>query len=96
MARDHEIKQEHIDSLCKPLAELLAAELQAGNNILETWQDWPEKNTMIVMLEFPFLALPESLPDNIAINEIDDERYWLAEYEAVKERQFLACQFEGH
>ena len=89
MARDHEIKQEHIDTLCEPLTALLKNELAAGNKVLETWLDWPEKDTMYVMLEFPFMALPETLPDSIAINEIDDERYWLAEYESVKERHFF-------
>ncbi len=96
MPRDHSITAEHLTRLCPSLRTLLDGEIAGGNRVLETWENWPVKETLIIMLEFPFLALPDALPEGVVINAIDDKRYWLAEYEDRARGHFLACQFEGH
>jgi hypothetical protein len=87
------IQQAHIDRLCPELAELLAAELAAGNNIYETGSGWPRAESVMVSLAKPFLAGPASLPAGVVFREINDAHWWKAEYEHEPSGQMLICRF---
>jgi hypothetical protein len=77
--------------LASPLAEILQAELAAGNQIAET-SAWPPKCELLVILRRPFTQ-PYPLPDSVELEAVNDPHYWLAEYRFRGGLHTLACGF---
>jgi hypothetical protein len=92
-AMNARIQQAHLDRLCLELAELLAAELAAGNEIFETGSGWPRPESVLVSLAKPFLTKPAPLPPGVVFREINDPHWWKAEYEHEPSGQMLICRF---
>jgi len=80
--------QQIIATLCPELRVILERELEAGNTVVESWDDWGTA----VMLARPFL-LAHPLVEGIEFRRVNDPHYWLAEYLAVGLEQFVACRF---
>lgn len=75
------------------LKELLELELAAGNRIADSGAGWPEKDSVLLLLERPFLARPALLPAGVVFREVNDPHWWLAEYGSEKPVQILGCRF---
>lgn len=88
-----QIQQTHIDQLCPELAELLTAELAAGNQIVETSMGWPRPESIVIGLSKHFLARPATLPAGVVFRELNDPHWWKAEYEHEPSGQMLICRF---
>lgn len=93
------INKEHIDSLSGPLQDILQAELQAGNKIVETAKGgFTEESDehIFIFLGKPFLTPVREDTDDIKYMEINDYHYWKAEYDDFKNNQTIACNFGRH
>ncbi len=88
-----QVQQAHLDRLCPELAELLAAELKAGNQIFETGSGWPRPESVLVSLTKHFLVKHSPLPAGVVFREINDPHWWKAEYEHEPSGQMLICRF---
>lgn len=86
------INQEHIRNFSEVLKEILESELEAGNEIVETSQGWPEKQTIMIFLGRPFLK--EYQKPNIEFREINDPHWWKSEYLDRASKHVLACKFD--
>jgi RimJ/RimL family protein N-acetyltransferase len=73
------------------LQTLLRAELEAGNEVLETGGGWPDADSVFVRVKHPFRARPASLPDGVEYLELNDPHWWKAEYGTRSPRHILAC-----
>jgi hypothetical protein len=83
--------QEHIDNFSLTLTKLLNQELELGNKIAETSKGFPDKETIIIILEKPFKLTYKF--DNIEYRNIDDPHYWKEEYYDTSTQHILACKF---
>ncbi len=75
------------------LKALLQLELAAGNRIVDSGSGWPEKESVLLLLERPFLARPAALPAGVVYREVNDPHWWLAEYGSERPVQILGCRF---
>lgn len=85
------IDQNHIENLSSMLRKILLKELELGNEIVETSQGWPDKNTIIIFLKKPFID--EYSLDNTVYKNIDDPHYWKEEYFDQITKHIIACKF---
>lgn len=88
-----QVKQEHLDRLCPELAELLRAELAAGNRVVDTSEGWPQAASVFVGLALPFRHRPTSLPPGVVYRDVNDAHWWKAEYEHEPSGHLLTCKF---
>ncbi|WMI66591.1 hypothetical protein RBH94_05370 [Aestuariibaculum sp. YM273] len=73
------------------IAEILNAELNLGNSIVEINKGWPEKDSVLIILEKPFHK-NYKIPDLIFLS-INDPHYWKEEYTHKIAKQSIACRF---
>jgi len=83
--------QEHIDEFSEALKIILNAEIERGNEIVETSKGWANEDTIIIFLKMPFLGIYQA--ENIDYRNIDDRHYWKAEYTDKLTKHILACKF---
>lgn len=86
------ITEEHIQNFSSVLKEILESGLKAGNEITETSQGWPEKETIMIFLGRPFLN--EYKMPNVEFREINDPHWWKSEYFDRSSKHILACKFD--
>lgn len=72
------------------LQALLAAELAAGNEVVETGQGWPDPDSVFVRLRRAFGALPQPLPEGVSYRELNDPHWWKAELTTLSPRHTLS------
>ena len=77
-------------SLHPDLKEILLAELTAGNEIVETGGGWPDRESVFIRLRDPFQPRYAPLPPGVAYLELNDPRWWNAEYHTLQPRHILA------
>jgi hypothetical protein len=76
------------------LKEILDAELEAGNAIIESWcGDWPVGVSVVFLKESFKTAIQKNL-ENIEFRNINDPHYWKAEYKDKINKQMLICGFD--
>ncbi len=85
------VSQEHIDDFSPILKEILNNEIDLGNEIIETSICWPKKESIIIILKAPFIQ--DYKKEFIKYRNINDNRYWKAEYFDEKTSHTLACKF---
>jgi RimJ/RimL family protein N-acetyltransferase len=73
------------------LKSLLQAELDAGNEVLETGGGWPDADSVFVRVKYPFRARPAALPGGVDYQEPNDPHWWRADYSTRGPRHILAC-----
>ena len=73
------------------LRALLDAELAAGNEVKETGQGSPDRDSVFVRLRDAFRARPAQLPAGVTYSEPNDRYWWLADYSTNSPRHVLAC-----
>jgi hypothetical protein len=78
-----------IDALCLELRGILAAELAAGNTVVETWEGWGH----VIMLGHPFRCAHSTEGTRVAYRDVDDPHHWKAEYFVADLKQAVACRF---
>jgi hypothetical protein len=93
MAEFTQLDPKHIDALAQELRVLLEDELSAGNRVVETHHGWPGQDSILVMLERPFIKKPDPLPPGVVFREVNDPHWWKAEYEHEGTRHILACRY---
>jgi RimJ/RimL family protein N-acetyltransferase len=79
-----------LKTLHPALRAILTAEIDAGNEIVETSQGWPDPDSVFVRLRQPFRTRP-SLPDGVQYAELNDPHWWKAEFSTRSPRHILAC-----
>jgi RimJ/RimL family protein N-acetyltransferase len=84
------VHQRALSTLYPALAELLRAELAAGNEIAETGGGWPDPDSVFVRVRYPFRARPDPLPEGVQYLELNDPHWWKAEYNTRSPRHILA------
>ena len=80
-----------IQILTQPLKEILYAEINYGNKVMETAGGWPKANSIIIFLEKPFHRIYDA--SGIEFKEINDPHYWKEQYYDRSSDQILACGF---
>ena len=80
-----------IAQLHPALKLILEAELDAGNEILETGDGWTNSEGVFIKLRRRFRASPDPLPSGVVYSEPNDPHWWFANYSAGNPRQILAC-----
>ena len=79
-------------ALCAPLRRILDAELGIGNRVTDADVGRFTKDGVFVLLEKPFLALPQVDP-SITRVEINDPQWWKTELRHAGSGHVLACRF---
>lgn len=87
------VQQSDIELFSPILRSILDLEITQGNSIVETWNGWPNEQTIGIMLAKPFFVHYHYLPDNVEYREVNDSHYWKAEYEDKNTGHLLACRF---
>ncbi len=85
-----------IDKLSAEMKEILEKELEAGNEIVETYQGGftnVSAEHIFIFLKYPFKTKIQNNLNGIIYKEINDRHYWKAEYTDEKNHQTLACNF---
>lgn len=83
-----------VNKLTGKLNEILHLELQAGNEIVETYEgDWPYPNSIMVFLGKPFKTPIQHKLIDIEFRNVNDTHYWKAEYVDIKNKMWLCCKF---
>lgn len=91
MRKEDAANMERFDGKMK---ELLKAELEAGNEVVETWHgNWPVEGTVAVLLKYPFKCGIRRDIAGIEYREVNDPHYWQAEYYEEATGFFLMCKF---
>ena len=85
------ITQNHIDNFNPTLLKILNNEMSLGNTIVETSEGWPKKESVIIILKLPFIENYKI--ESVEYREINDIRYWKAEYFHGNTNHILACKF---
>ncbi len=73
------------------LRSILAMELAAGNEVMETGRGWPDPDSVFVRLREPFQGVGGELPDGVRYADVNDPHWWRAEYHTVKPKHLLVC-----
>lgn len=72
-----EVFQSHLEELCEELQPLLEGEIDAGNEVVETWKgDWPIENCIYVLFAKPLQTVPEDLPEGLRLSHMGEIYYW--------------------
>lgn len=85
------VNQPALASLHSALRAILAAELAAGNEVLETGSGWPDQDSVFVRLRHVFRTRPHPLPAGVRYTERNDPHGWKAEFSSDRPRHILAC-----
>jgi len=64
-----------VREIAAALKEWLDYELQNGNQVVQTWRGWPERNSICVMLRQPFATATRQAP-NVRYELLADPHYW--------------------
>ena len=72
------------------LRTILAAEIRARNEIVETGSGWPDPDSVFVRLRDPLHARPSPLPGGVQYTELHDPHWWTAELSTRSPRHILA------
>lgn len=70
------------------LRVILDAELDAGNEVIESSTGWPEPDSVFVRLKQPFLSTPPPSSE-VEYAESNDPHWWKAEYRSRAPRHLL-------
>ena len=89
------IDQDHIKALSPEMRAVLQEELEAGNEICETYKGWKWEDSICIFLKYSFKTPVKTDLPGIVYNETDDPHYWKAEYYEEKTHQTIACNFEN-
>jgi RimJ/RimL family protein N-acetyltransferase len=73
------------------LKSILTAELEAGNEVVETGGGWPDPDSVFVRLRDQFRTRSSPLPEGVAYTEPNDPHWWRADYTTRSPRHVLAC-----
>lgn len=71
------------------LKAILAAELAAGNEVMETGAGWPDADSVSVRLSHPFRTKPSPLPEGVVYTEPNDPHWWKADYGTTRPPRHL-------
>jgi hypothetical protein len=85
------IDQNDILKFSDSLKIILDKELEKGDEVVETSNGWPDKNSIIIFLKGPFILTHKI--ESIEYREINDPHYWKAEYYDKNKKHILACKF---
>ena len=75
------------------MKKILQDELDAGNEINETYQGWKYEDSIMVFLKYSFKAPVKTDLPGISYLELNDPHYWKAEYYEEDSHQTIACDF---
>ena len=89
------VSNEHIEALSPEMKAILQAELDAGNEICETYKGWKWEDSICVFLKYSFKTSVKTDLLGIVYNETNDPHYWKAEYFEEKTHQMIACNFDN-
>jgi hypothetical protein len=78
--------------ICAALRPLLAAELAAGNRVVECGPSLYGHGAVLVLLAEPFRAAQADLPAGIVHRDVNDPHWWKAEYFHPETKHCLACR----
>lgn len=78
--------------MCPELRGLLAAELAAGNTVVEARTGMYGASAVLVLLSGPFRSRPARLPAGVEYRELNDPHWWKADYFHAATRDCLACR----
>jgi len=90
------IDKELINALSIEMKEILENELEAGNEIIETWRGRftnDSNDHIYIFLKYPFKAKIQYNLKGITYIEINDRHYWKAQYTDEENRETIACKF---
>jgi hypothetical protein len=87
------INQAHLDALCPQLRRVFDAEIAAGNQALETRNDWPNKGGLFILLCNAFQDDSAFVDPALFYTEMTP-RAWGAHYCHLESKQILACGFK--
>ena len=73
------------------LRSILAMELAAGNDVMETGRGWPDADSVFVRLREPFQGIGGALPEGVRYADVNDPHWWRAEYHTEKPKHLLVC-----
>jgi len=79
--------------LCAVLQPLLAAELAAGNRVVDCGISLYRPNGVLVILAADFKARPPTLPPDVYYVEVNDPQWWKAELVHRPTGHVLAARF---
>ncbi len=82
-----------LDQLCPELRSLAAAELAAGNDVVDSGTGLYGPETVLVQLRKDFQAPPAQLPPGVRYREVNDPHWWKAEYFHAPTGHCLVCGF---
>lgn len=68
------------EDLCPELRQLVAAELAAGNAIVECGPSVYDPKALLVLLAGPLRCAPAPPPAGVAFREVNDPHWWKSEY----------------
>jgi hypothetical protein len=80
-----------VQKLCPGLRRIVDSELQAGNWVHETWDNWG----FVVLLGAPFFARHDLASGELTYRDVNDPHYWKSEYNCEAHGQSVACRFNG-
>jgi hypothetical protein len=89
---NNQITPEHLDRFSPALKFILEVELDAGNDIAETSEGWPETESIMVFLKKPFLKV--HVNTTLQFRELNDPHWWKSEFYDKKMKHTLACKYE--
>ena len=75
-----------------PIKEILAAEIAAGNQIVQASDEWPTQNANIT-LEYKFAKDYSTLYPNLEYWFDNDPHYWRDAYYDEENQEFIAVVF---
>jgi hypothetical protein len=79
--------------LCAVLQPLLAAELAAGNRVVDCGTSLYQPNGVLVVLAADFKRRPATLPPDVYYVEVNDPQWWKAELVHRPTGHVLAARF---
>lgn len=89
---NYRVNKEELEKISSKLKLILKQEIQAGNEVFETWRGWPY-DSIVISLRYPFKVRVENLPENIIFKELNDIHSWKAEYQDLDTKDLLICKF---
>jgi hypothetical protein len=84
--------QEITGRLSGPIKEILAAELAAGNQIVQASDDWPTENANVILRD-PFAQDYRPLYPTLTYTFDNDPHYWRDAYLDKENQAFIAVRF---
>jgi hypothetical protein len=86
------IDTHHLDLLCPELRQVYDAEIAAGNHMVETRENWPNRGGLFVLLGDPFHG-DSALVDAVLFYTEATPRGWKAHFCHLESKQILACGY---